>query len=153
MSTLIVQNIEHGQLISKFSSEDIQVSKTDDRIVITGVGLTAPNGDNLVEFRANLLKKVSRIENIKLRYIGEVHAGVCRFDALRYQNKRDVRTGTRAGSISIYCANEAFADAGLRITDENRSSTGVYIGNTEHGNVETANEIYNISQFKYDVKY
>ena len=101
------------------------MSKNDDRIVITGVGLTAPNGDNLAEFRDNLLKKVSRIENIKLRYIGEVHAGVCRFDALKYQNKRDVRTGTRAGSISIYCANEAFADAGLRITDENRSSTGV----------------------------
>jgi 3-oxoacyl-[acyl-carrier-protein] synthase II len=129
------------------------VSKKDDRIVITGVGLTAPNGDSLPEFRANLLKKVSHIENITLRYIGEVHAGVCKFDALKYQNKRDVRTGTRAGSISIYCANEAFSDAGLSITDENRSRTGVYVGITEHGNVETENEIHNISQFKYDVKF
>ena len=129
------------------------MSETYDRIVITGVGLTAPNGNTLSEFRANLLKKVSHIENITLRYIGEVHAGVCKYDALKYQNKRDVRTGTRAGSISIYCANEAFSDAGLRVTDENRSRTGVYIGITEHGNVETENEIYNISQFKYDVKY
>ena len=127
------------------------MSKTDDRIVITGVGLTAPNGNTLTEFRANLLQKVSHIENITLRYVGEVHAGVCKYDALKYQNRRDVRTGTRAGSISIYCANEAFSDAGLGITDENRSRTGVYIGITEHGNVETENEIYNISQFKYDV--
>ncbi|HPG57837.1 MAG TPA: beta-ketoacyl-[acyl-carrier-protein] synthase family protein, partial [Candidatus Wallbacteria bacterium] len=29
---------------------------------------------------------------------------------------------------------------------------GVYIGTTEHGNVETENEIYNLSQFDYDTK-
>ncbi|MFZ2658373.1 MAG: beta-ketoacyl-[acyl-carrier-protein] synthase family protein [Victivallales bacterium] len=127
--------------------------KNGERIVITGIGLTAPNGNSLPEFRDNLLNKRARIENITLRYIGEVHAGVCHFDPLKYQNKRDVRTGTRAGSIAIFCANDAFADAGLRITDGNRSRTGVYIGITEHGNVETENEIFNISQFKYDVKF
>ncbi|HBC85374.1 MAG TPA: beta-ketoacyl synthase [Lentisphaeria bacterium] len=129
------------------------MQRKDDRIVITGIGLTAPNGNSLKEFRESLLNKRSKIENITLRYIGEVHAGVCHFDALKYQNKRDVRTGTRSGSISIFCANEALADAGLKISDENRSATGVYIGITEHGNVETENEIYNISQFKYDVKF
>jgi 3-oxoacyl-[acyl-carrier-protein] synthase II len=30
---------------------------------------------------------------------------------------------------------------------------GIYIGCTEHGNVETENEIYNISKFNYDTKY
>ena len=30
---------------------------------------------------------------------------------------------------------------------------GVYIGITEHGNVETENEIFNISQFNYDTRY
>ncbi len=127
--------------------------KNSERIVITGIGLTAPNGNSLPEFRDNLLNKRAKIENISLRYIGEVHAGVCRYDVLKYQNKRDVRTGTRAGSISIFCANEAFGDAGLKISDENRSRTGVFIGITEHGNVETENEIFNISQFKYDVKF
>jgi 3-oxoacyl-[acyl-carrier-protein] synthase II len=72
---------------------------------------------------------------------------------LRYQNKRDVRNGTRAGSIAVYCANEALKDAGLEVTDENRKSFGIYIGLTEHGNVETENEVYNISQFDYDVKF
>ncbi|HCE43057.1 MAG TPA: beta-ketoacyl synthase [Lentisphaeria bacterium] len=127
--------------------------KNGERIVITGVGLAAPNGNSLPEFRDNLLNKRARIENITLRYVGEVHAGVCHFDPLKYQNKRDVRTGTRAGSIAIFCANDAFADAGLSVTDGNRSRTGVYVGITEHGNVETENEIFNISQFKYDVKY
>jgi 3-oxoacyl-(acyl-carrier-protein) synthase len=30
---------------------------------------------------------------------------------------------------------------------------GIYIGCTEHGNVETENEIYNISKFNYDTKF
>ncbi len=123
------------------------------RIVITGIGLTSPNGNSLEEFRKNLLNKVSGVENCELRYIGEVHAGVCDYDALRYQNKRDVRNGTRAGSIAIYCANEALKDAGLEVSDDNRNRFGIYVGLTEHGNVETENEVYNISKFDYDVKY
>jgi len=123
------------------------------RIVITGIGLTAPNGNTLDEYRKNLLNDVSGVENIELRYIGKVPAGVCDFDTLRYQNKRDVRNGTRAGSISIYCANEALQDADIEVVDSNRNRIGIYIGLTEHGNVETENEVYNISQFDYDVKF
>ena len=33
-----------------------------------------------------------------------------------------------------------------------RSRVGVYVGVTEHGNVETENEIYEITQFNYDTK-
>jgi 3-oxoacyl-[acyl-carrier-protein] synthase II len=61
--------------------------------------------------------------------------------------------GTRAGSIAVFCANEALNDAGIEITDENRNNIGIFIGITEHGNVETENEIYNISNFNYDVKF
>ena len=125
----------------------------EDRIVITGIGLTSPNGDSLPEFRSNLLAKVPHIENIDLRYVGKVHAGVCHYNPLKYQNKKDVRNGTRAGSISIYCANEALKDAGLAVSDANRSRIGIYVGITEHGNVETENEVYNISQFNYDIKF
>ena len=69
------------------------------RIVITGVGLTAPNGNTLAEYRANLLAGKAGGEFIELRYIGRVPAGVCHFDALKYQKKKEVRVGTRAGSI------------------------------------------------------
>jgi 3-oxoacyl-[acyl-carrier-protein] synthase II len=123
------------------------------RIVITGIGLAAPNGNNLAEFRANLLKGVSGITMMDVRYMGRWPAGLCKFDPLRYQKKKDVRIGTRAGSISIYCAREALADAGVNLDARDRSRMGVYLGITEHGNVETENEIYNISQFKYDTKF
>lgn len=121
-----------------------------DRIVITGVGLTAPNGNDLSEFRQSLLQGRSGVVNYETRYIGAVLAGVCNFDELRYQKRRDVRRGTRAGSIAVYCSNEAVRDSGLDWDNIRRDRVGVYLGITEHGNVETENEIYEISQFDYD---
>lgn len=123
------------------------------RIVITGVGLTAPNGNNLPEFRANLLAGKAGGEFIELRYIGRVPAGVCHFDALRYQTRKELRVGTRAGSVAIYCAREAVKDSGLAWDAIDKRRVGIYVGTTEHGNVETEHEIHNLSQFKYDVRF
>ena len=58
------------------------------RIVITGVGLTAPNGNNLAEFRENLLAGRSGVVPYEIRYVGQTVAGICNFDELRYQKKR-----------------------------------------------------------------
>jgi 3-oxoacyl-[acyl-carrier-protein] synthase II len=123
------------------------------RIVITGVGLTAPNGNSLAEFRANLLAGRAGIEWLDVRYMGRLLAGVCHYDPLKYQSRKEVRVGTRAGSISIWCAREALSDSGFSMDSLPRSRTGIYIGCTEHGNVETENEIFAISKFNYDTKY
>lgn len=123
------------------------------RIVITGVGLTSPIGDDLPTMRANLLAGRAKIENLEMRYMGTVHAGVCHYDARKYQTRRELRVSTRAGSISIYCAREAVVNAGIDWDGVDKSRVGVYVGTTEHGNVETENEVYNISQFDYDVRY
>jgi len=125
-------------------------SYVDERIVMTGIGLAAPNGNSLLEFRESLLSGRSGVVNYETRHMGEVLAGVCNFDVLAYQDRREVRRGTRSGSIAIYCAHEALADAGLELADRDRSRVGVYLGITEHGNVETENEIHEISQFDYD---
>lgn len=123
------------------------------RIVITGVGLTAPNGNTLAEFRQNLLGGVAHIENIDLRYIGKVHAGVCHYDERKYQSRKEIRNGTRVGSISVYCAREALADSGIAWDSVDKSRVGIYLGITEHGTVETEHEVFNISQFNYDTKF
>jgi 3-oxoacyl-[acyl-carrier-protein] synthase II len=123
-----------------------------DRIVITGVGLTAPNGNNLAEYRDALLNGRSGISHYNIRYVGDTLAGVCDFDELRYQKRKEVRRGTRAGSIGIYCAQEAVTDAGLDWANIDKSRVGIYVGVTEHGTVETENEIYEIKQFDYDTK-
>jgi len=123
------------------------------RIVITGVGLTAPNGNSLPEFRRNLLTGVPGIEWLEVRYMGRLPAGVCHYDPLKYQTRKEIRVGTRAGSISIYCAREALADSGVDFAAQPKERVGIYVGCTEHGNVETENEIFAISKFGYDTKY
>ncbi|MBO11603.1 MAG: beta-ketoacyl synthase [Planctomycetaceae bacterium] len=125
-------------------------SYVDERIVITGIGLASPNGNSLEEFRESLLSGRSGVVPYETRHMGEVLAGVCNFDALAYQDRREVRRGTRSGSIAIYCAHEAVSDAGLDLSLRDRSRVGVYLGITEHGNVETENEIHEISQYDYD---
>lgn len=123
------------------------------RIVITGIGLTAPNGNSLADYRKNLLSGCANIQTIDMRYMGQVPAGVCNFDPKKYQTRKELRVGTRAGSIAIYCAHEAIANSGLDFEAFDKSRCGVYIGTTEHGNVETENEVYNISKFEYDTRY
>ncbi|GAB5560076.1 MAG: beta-ketoacyl-[acyl-carrier-protein] synthase family protein [Synoicihabitans sp.] len=123
------------------------------RIVITGIGLTAPNGNSLAEYRQNLLDGVSGVQPFEVRYMGQSLAGICDFDPLKYQKRKEVRVGTRAGSISIYCAREAVADSAVNFEEMPKDRIGIYVGTTEHGNVETENEIYAISKFDYDTKF
>jgi 3-oxoacyl-[acyl-carrier-protein] synthase II len=124
-----------------------------ERVVITGVGLTSPNGDTPEAFRRNLLSGVSGVTVIETRFMGRVLAGVCHYDELKYQTKKERRRGTRAGSIAIYCAHEALSRAGLDLTEIDRRRVGTYVGITEHGTVETENEIDVLRQYDYDVKY
>src|SRR5210317_2487262 len=124
------------------------------RIVITGVGLAAPNADNLQDYRNSLLAGRSGIGEIELRYVGKVPAGICTFPETKYRKKKENKRGTRACCLGVYVANEAIRDAGLddfSLYDQKR--TGVYIGLTEHGTVETENEIFNLSQFEYNTDF
>jgi 3-oxoacyl-[acyl-carrier-protein] synthase II len=123
------------------------------RIVITGIGLTAPNGNDWKEFRDSLLNGRSGVSKYEIRYVGDTLAGICDFDVKRYQSKKDARRGTRAGSVGIYSANEAVKHAGLDWENVDKSQVGIYIGVTEHGNVETENEIYELKGFDYDTQF
>ncbi len=123
-----------------------------ERIVITGVGLTAPNGDDLPSYRESLLNGRSGIAHFETRYFGPTLAGICHFDELRYQRKKDVRRGTRP-EVSESTVREAIRDSGLDWENYEPSTVGIYVGVTEHGNVETENEIYLLRQYDYDTQY
>jgi 3-oxoacyl-[acyl-carrier-protein] synthase II len=123
------------------------------RIVITGIGLAAPNGSTLQEYRKKLINGVSEIQEIELRYFGKAPAGICSFPETLYRKKKENKKGTRAGCLGVYCANEALKNGNLDITTYDSSKIGVYIGLTEHGTVETENEVYNISKYGHDVNY
>jgi 3-oxoacyl-[acyl-carrier-protein] synthase II len=76
--------------------------------------------------------------------MGIVAAGLCKFDETRYQPKKMRKRGTRAGAISIYCTNEALLDSKIYFAGVDKNRVGVYLGITEHGNVETENEIHDL---------
>ena len=123
------------------------------RVVITGVGLTSPNGNDLRTFRANLLGKVSEIRTFETRHMGEVIAGVCDYDERKHQSRKARRRGTRAGSVAIYCAHEAVIHSQLDWGAMDPKRIGVFVGTTEHGNVETENEIASMREYGDDVRY
>lgn len=123
------------------------------RIVITGLGLTSPNGNELGEYRKSLLEGRSGVSPYEIRYFGKTLAGVCDYEVSRHQSKKEVRRGTRAGSIGIYVANEAVIAAGLDWENVDKSRVGIYVGVTEHGNVETENEIFEIKAYDYDTQF
>jgi 3-oxoacyl-[acyl-carrier-protein] synthase II len=123
------------------------------RVVITGVGLTSPNGNSLAEYRASLLAGKSGVRPYEIHHFGKTIAGICDFDAQRYQKRKELRRGTRAGSVAIWCANEALRDGGVNLPDLDPSRIGVYAGLTEHGNVETELEIFEIAKYDFDVSY
>lgn len=129
------------------------MNKTE-RIVVTGLGLTCPLGNDLATFRSALLEGKSGVSSFPVRNMGDQPAGVCHFEPTKYQNRKEVRVGTRAGSIGIYCAHEALLDAGLKLDELDPSKVGVYLGITEHGNVETETEVCSLfDHYDQDVKY
>ncbi|AUN98135.1 beta-ketoacyl synthase [Bacteriovorax stolpii] len=114
------------------------------RIVITGIGLTSPLGNNLAELREGLLTGKSGIVHTEIRHMGVVAAGLCKFDETKHQPKKMRKRGTRAGAISIYCTKEALIDSKIDFDGVDKNRVGVYLGITEHGNVETENEIHDL---------
>ena len=82
------------------------------RIVITGLGLTAPNGNSLSEFRANLLAGKARIAVIDVRHMGKHPAGVCDFDTTKWQKRKEIRNGTLQGAYLIVAARALGLDCG-----------------------------------------
>ena len=125
----------------------------DQRIVMTAIGLTSPNGNDLSSYRESLLNGRSGVQPYEIRYVGKTLAGICDFPTTQYQSKKDARRGTRAGAVGIWAANEAIRNSGLEWDNIDRSRVGIYIGVTEHGNVETENEIYQIKGFDYDTQF
>ena len=125
-----------------------------ERIVITGIGLTSPLGNNLESFREKLLAGQSGVSTFPVRNMGELPAGVCDFEQTKYQKRKEVRIGTRAGGIGIYCAHEALNNAGLFLEEIDPTKVGVYLGITEHGNVETETEVCQLfDHYDQEVKY
>ncbi len=113
------------------------------RIVITGLGVVAPNGIGKDEFWNNCFAGVSGIKpitlfdvsNYRCRYAGEISD----FDPAKYLGPKGLRNLDRTTLLSLVAAKLAIEDAKLEITDENRNDIGVVLGSTM-GSVHSISE-------------
>jgi len=113
------------------------------RIVITGIGVVAPNGIGKEEFWANCFAGVSGIKPITLfdvskyrcRWAGEIS----NFQPEKYLGPKGLRNLDRTTLLALVAAKLAIDDARLEITDENRNDIGVVLG--------TNGSIHSISEF------
>ncbi len=102
------------------------------RVVITGMGLVCPVGNNVEESWAKIRAGVSGIDWITLfdadlvenRVAGEVKD----LDLVGRFGRRQMRRMDRAQMLALVAAEEALADAGIEVTDENKYDIGVVVG-------------------------
>ncbi len=102
------------------------------RVVITGMGVLAPNGNTLEEFWNALLSGKSGIDYIKafdtkdhdVKIAGEVK----NFDPAKYLLPAIYRKLDRFAQLGVCAAKMALDDAKLRVDASNESRIGVVIG-------------------------
>jgi 3-oxoacyl-[acyl-carrier-protein] synthase II len=101
------------------------------RVVVTGLGLVTPLGNTVEATWAGLMAGKSGAgpitkfdtSNFPVRFACEVKD----FDPLGYVEKKEARKMGSFTHYAIAASDEAIADSGLKITDENAESVGTYI--------------------------
>ncbi len=102
------------------------------RVVVTGMGILCPTGNTVEEAWANAaagktgIGKIQRFDTSHL----ENHFGgeVKNFDPNEVLGRREARRTDRVTQLGLVAAQQAMADAGLTITDENRYDVGCIMG-------------------------
>ena len=109
----------------------------DRRVVVTGLGVVSPVGNDVATAWDNLLNGRSGLREItkfdvsryEAKAAGEVHD----FDAAAWMDAKAVRRSETSMHFGVAAAKQALADAGFEITDENREDVGVVFGSGAGG--------------------
>ncbi len=102
------------------------------RVVITGMGLVCPVGNNVADAWAKIRAGESGIDWISLfdaDLVENCVAGEVKgLDLVAKFGRRQMRRMDRAQMLALVAAEEALADAGIVITDDNKYDVGVVVG-------------------------
>src|SRR5450631_2623872 len=113
------------------------------RVVITGLGLVTPLGDELESFWNRLLEghsgikmltRVANIETYPVRFGGEITAAD--FDPLKLLEPKEVRRLDRFSLFGLCAGIKAVKDSGIDFDKTNRDRAGVIVG-SGIGGIET----------------
>jgi len=102
------------------------------RVVITGMGLICGSGNTKEEVWSNLLAARSGVAAIKRFDVSafpvRIASEVKNFDPLKFIEKKEVKKMDPFIHYAVAASQEAMDDSGLRVTDENSTRIGTYIG-------------------------
>lgn len=102
------------------------------RVVITGVGVVSPLGNDADTFWKNLLEGksgISRITSFDVTdYPTKIAGEIKDFNPEDYMDKKEIRRTDRFVQFGLAAAKMAVENAKLEITAENAERVGVYIG-------------------------
>lgn len=117
------------------------------RVVITGLGVISPVGNDVDIFWNNLIEGRSGIRTIDSFDVSEypckIGGVVADFDPENYMDKKDARRMDRFAQFAVAAAKNAMEDSKLEITPENAHRVGVYVG-SGIGGLQTLSEQHQI---------
>ena len=107
------------------------------RVVITGMGVIAPNGVGLKTFWDSLANGRSGIGRITrfnaVSYASQIAGEVKDFNPLDYMNAKSVRRMDRFSQFAVACVRMALDDSRMEITQDNSDKVGIALGSALGG--------------------
>ena len=95
------------------------------RVVVTGLGVISPVGNDKETAWSNLVRGVSGIGEITKfdvsRYAQKAAGEVRNFDATQWMDAKAARRSESSLHFGVAAAKQALADSGFEIDDENRT--------------------------------
>src|SRR5689334_22422923 len=118
---------------------------TERRVVITGMGVVTPLGNDLDTFWNGLIESRCGVQKITSfdasNYETQIAAEVKNFDPTpAFPSPKDVRRTDRFSQYGVYAAWQALKDSGLELAKVNTDEVGVFIGSGIGGLQTTAEQ-------------
>lgn len=107
-------------------------AKDQRRVVVTGMGMLSPVGNNVEDSWAALISGKSGIAPITLfdssGFDVKIAGEVKNFDIDKFIQKKEQKKMDRFIHFAVACGTMALADSGLKITEENAGGIGAIVG-------------------------
>jgi 3-oxoacyl-[acyl-carrier-protein] synthase II len=118
---------------------------TDRRVVVTGMGIVTPLGNDLDSFWQNLITGQCGIDKITAfdasAYDTQIAGEVKNFDPTpAFPSPKEIRRTDRYSQFGVYAAWSALKDAGLELDKENLDEIGVFLGSGIGGLATTSDQ-------------
>jgi 3-oxoacyl-[acyl-carrier-protein] synthase II len=101
------------------------------RVVVTGLGVVSPLGNDKDTFFANLMAGKSGIRRLQTDFVDNLEAKLAawvEFDALAHFPKHKANSLDRVTQFALVAAQQALDDSRLDMTTQNMERMGVYLG-------------------------